>query len=84
MKSTAELLKTARIKAGKTQLAVAEYFGWESPQFVSNIENGKVNLPTERVTDYCKFVKLDTGDYVKAYLNEYKEAYIKKITGKKR
>jgi len=42
-------MKVHRMRLGYTQMQVAQYFGFSSPQFISNIERGMAYLPMEHL-----------------------------------
>ena len=66
--SSAKLIKSVRLKAGLTQLEFATLLGFDSAQFVSNMERGTSAIPAKRAKKIKSLVSKD--QLLKAYIDD--------------
>ena len=68
----ADLFKKSRLEAGLSQEYVAEKLGYSSKgQVISNIENGRCNLPKDKIVKACKILGVDVEAMVGAVAADY-------------
>jgi transcriptional regulator with XRE-family HTH domain len=75
-----EFLKDERAKSGFTQAEVAEKMGYETAQFLSNIERGKSAIPYEFIRKVIKIYGVSETvvvQYLVSLQQEFIEAEIK-------
>lgn len=78
-----KILLESRHKAGLSQKDVAEAMGYTSPQFVSNIERGLVNIPVESMKKLARVLKMSPRDLVRAHIDDYAARTIATVLGSK-
>lgn len=54
MTATGALIKSARLNAGLSQGKLARKLGYETPQYISNIERGLCSLNLRKAKKLCK------------------------------
>lgn len=64
-------LKKCREEYGVTQVEVALHLGYDSPQFISNVERGVSDPPLKSVNAWCKFVGADKYKVLKGMVSSY-------------
>ena len=75
-----EFLKNERAKSGLTQAEVASKLGYDTAQFLSNIERGKSAIPYEFIRKVIKIYGVSdtvTVNYLVSLQQQYIEAEIK-------
>ncbi len=80
-KHMAKLLKKAREEAGLSQWDVADFIGYDSPQFISNIERELSQLPRDKLPLVCEITKRNKKEFFEAYKDDYRDELIEKIKG---
>lgn len=58
-----QFLKDARQRAGLSQGQVARIFGFTTPQFISNWENGRSSPPMKHIAKLCRLYPIDAGQF---------------------
>lgn len=74
--SVGRFLHTRRVKAGLTQLDVANHLSYTTAQFVSNWERGISMPPMETLPVLAKLMKIPPRDFIDV-LNDYHEQVLK-------
>lgn len=72
---TGLLLKLARSQAKMSQGKLGKLLGYDSPQFISNIERGLCGCPIETAKKVSKILKIDKKTFKFAILADYLEYY---------
>jgi transcriptional regulator with XRE-family HTH domain len=75
----ASFIKKSRIKAKLSQREVAEYLGYKTPQYISNIERGLCFLPSEKIKAFCEITKCDSSKLIKIKMDYIEENLWKNI-----
>ena len=73
-----DLLREFRSRHGFTQMDLAEMLGYETPQFISNIEIGKAKIPLS-VAKRLIPLGLNTSALKSIYLRDYKKKLERKL-----
>ena len=71
---TGTLLKQSRKIREISQLDVAKYMGYSSPQFVSNVERGLALLSPTSFRKYSTILEVPVERFVDAYVQDVREA----------
>lgn len=66
-----EIIRQARISRGYTQLDLARWLGYKSPQFVSNCERGVALFPTEAYRVLCRRLGVRIAPLIEANIKDY-------------
>ncbi len=87
-KKIGRIIKSHRETAGYTQKDVADKFGYDTPQFVSNIERGAAGVPLDALSGLIKMLKIPPDSIrsllIENYTRELDEALkINKAKAKK-
>lgn len=53
------VIRDRREELGLSQMDLARSLKLKSPQFISNIERGLVNIPLKKIEQFCKVLQLD-------------------------
>lgn len=53
------VIRDRREELGLSQMDLARALKLKSPQFISNIERGLVNIPLKKIDQFCKVLQLD-------------------------
>jgi len=53
------VIRERREELGLSQMDLARALKLKSPQFISNIERGLVNIPLKKIDQFCKVLQLD-------------------------
>ena len=61
-------LKQLREQAGLTQRDMAAALGLEYYTFISQLENGRGKIPSQRYSDWARVLKVDPRQFVKGLL----------------
>jgi DNA-binding XRE family transcriptional regulator len=61
-------LKQLREQAGLTQRDMAAALGLEYYTFISQLENGRGKIPSQRYSDWARVLKIDQRQFVKGLL----------------
>jgi ribosome-binding protein aMBF1 (putative translation factor) len=70
-KSTfSQLIKTARVAAGMSQLELATRVGHTSGQYISNLERGRVCFPKKLILKLSATLNISVSDLVMARAND--------------
>jgi transcriptional regulator with XRE-family HTH domain len=64
-------IRNRRVYLGLTQLELAKPLGYKLPNFISNIETGKVSFPLRRWKDYADALDLDRGRFLFRVLKDF-------------
>jgi transcriptional regulator with XRE-family HTH domain len=72
IKTIAEYVKEARVNNGLTQVQFAKALKTKQNN-ISRIENGKRNLPKNKVKDLAKLTKVSEKTIFKAWLSHYEK-----------
>ena len=56
MEEVGKYLRKCREKAGATQKEVSKYLGYNSPQYISNVERGVCGPAVDKVDAWCECV----------------------------
>jgi len=57
-----QFIAQKREAAGKSQREVAEELGYQTSQFVSNVEQGKAPLPIDKIKAWARSIKADSRE----------------------
>jgi len=76
MKKFGSFLSEKRKAAGLPQKAIADYLGWETPQYISNIERGISLPPIKNLKAMAFLLKINAEDLYK----EYEAAILRRTT----
>lgn len=74
-----QYLKQKREDSGFTQTELAEKLGWDSGQFVSNIERESCNPPTSKMKKYTKLIGADMAMIAKMMTAKYEAKLWRKL-----
>jgi transcriptional regulator with XRE-family HTH domain len=77
-----EIVKNYRIKAGMTQLELAQKLGYKIPQFISLIENGHSKVPLNIISDLSNILKIPESIILDSLVTTY-EKEARKFLSKK-
>lgn len=73
------LVKQKRTRLGLTQKEVTDKMGWETPQFISNIERGVSQPPLKSAPKLCNILNISAyamhGAYIKDFNKEFHKAF---------
>lgn len=72
--NSAKLIKSIRLKAGLTQVEFSKLLGFDTAQFVSNIERASCALPAKYARKISSLVTKEA--LLKAYLLDVRAAWI--------
>ena len=81
MKTLGQYLKACREKTGETQLNVAHYLGYNSPQFISNVERSICGPALETVEAWCGYVGANRKLVLKLMVETYEEKVAESLKG---
>ncbi len=70
---TAEFLKHHRNKQGMTQWELSVALGWETGQYISNIERGLSPLPRHVFKNISKILKCSLNELVEAEIETVRQ-----------
>lgn len=73
MKETGHIIRNARLKLGLSQKSVANELGYDSAQFVSNIERGVSDVPPVHIPKLVNLLKIDKKKVYKLLEKEYSQ-----------
>lgn len=73
MNHVGEYLKKCREKAGATQAEVSRFLGYDSAQFISNVERELCGPPLETVNDWCECVGANKKLVQKLMIKHYED-----------
>ncbi len=76
-----QLIQGRRLSLKLTQGQVSKAMGWNSPQFVSNIERDEADLPPEKIVPLAKLLKMKPEHFITLHTLEYKKRYEEKVYG---
>lgn len=71
MTKTGKLLKRARTEAGLSQLDMSRKMGLSTPQYISNVELGKVGLAVGRLRQVAKLTKTPIDEFIQASTQDH-------------
>jgi len=69
------LVKERRTKLGLTQKEVTDKMGWNTPQFISNIERGVSQPPLFSAPKLCKILQIPRFRMRGAYWNDFNKEF---------
>ena len=69
-------IKEARGLAKMTQKDVSNQLGYDTAQFISNVERGEASLPLEKLRDIIKLLRIADDEIIKMLLDDY----VKRLT----
>ena len=72
-KSVGRFFKTARDRAGLTQMMLAKELGYTSPQFVSNWERGLCSPPFWALAKIVKLTKVPASAVKEVYMASFEK-----------
>lgn len=73
------LIKSKRKDRGLTQRELSVLLGYDSPQFLSNIERGVNKPPVGILAKICEALALNKDEVIKILVREYQESLIKEM-----
>lgn len=76
---TAEFLKHHRTKQNMSQWHLAEALGWDSGQYISNIERELCPFPRKSFKDVCKILKCSLNELIEAEIESVRDRIKKEI-----
>lgn len=79
---TGPLVRRLRLQAGLSQGKICRALGYQTPQYLSNIERGLCVFPARKAKKFCKLVKVDEGRLFAAMVDDYRN-WLKREWGKK-
>ncbi len=79
MTALASLLKKHRERKGLTQREVSEVLGFETPQFISNLERGTAILPPKHVRKVSKLLDIPIGTLCAKVWSAHKKVFFKEV-----
>lgn len=83
MNTFGQYLKEKREHTGMSQTTLAKKMGWSGPQFVSNLERGRANIPVRSLTRFCKLIKITPQKAVEAHITKYAKELNTRVFGTK-
>lgn len=72
-KNIAHFIKLEREKVGLSQVQMAEKAGWNTGQFVSNIERGKCSVPLKSIKKVSKILEVTPMSLKQVLKMDFKE-----------
>ena len=79
MKNLGKYLKHCREKTGETQLNVAHHLGYNSSQFISNVERSLCGPALDSVGTWCEFVGANKKLVLKLMVKTYEERVMENL-----
>ena len=76
MKKFGAFLSAKRRAAGLSQKAMADYFEWETPQYISNMERGISLPPVGTIKGMAFLLKINAEDLFR----EFEAAKVREVT----
>jgi transcriptional regulator with XRE-family HTH domain len=73
------VIKAYREKANMTQKTLAEFLGYENPQFVSLIENGHSKVPLNVIGKVIDALKIPEKKVIDVLLSAYQKEIVAEI-----
>jgi transcriptional regulator with XRE-family HTH domain len=73
MRNTGKLVRASRKKLGLTQMEISVQLGTSFPQFLCSIEAGKAKIPSNKIKDYAKALKIKPSQLIEAMTLDYVE-----------
>lgn len=77
-KTLGKFIKKRREGLNISQTKMAQILGFKTCQFISNIERGVSNIPSDRVTDFANALEIDIKDLIKLISDTKKDDMLKK------
>ena len=68
-----DLIRRQREKRQVSQACLAEWFGYGTGQFISNIERGVYSFPIEKARDLRMYLKIKKSDIQEAYRKDFED-----------
>lgn len=63
-------LKAARLKANLTQLEISVKLGYDTPQYISNVERGACTVSIQAMAKFAQVLPLDRDKLVKVVIDQ--------------
>lgn len=81
MNKLSQLVTEYRKKRGISQAKLAKSLGYGNPQFVSNWERGKCQVPKNKIRDISKILRISNLQILDAAMTDLKEEVLGQLKG---
>ena len=72
-------LKQKRLQRRLSQRDVSDFMGYSTPQFISNLERGRANLPMNQLKKFQQVLGVDSKELCEKYIEHLEEIFQKKV-----